>query len=81
MSAERKPGIARDRAHLDVEFQGERVEARRAFLNLGQGERAGLELEAGMVEQDLLPRAPGVAHVTAAQVEVAWHAEERRQRA
>ncbi len=59
----------------------QRVEARRALLDLTKRHGAGLDLEAGMIEQELPEDATGLRRVAAAEIQVARRAEERRKRA
>ena len=77
--AEREPCVSRDRADLGIDREREGIEARRAVLDLAERERSGLELEARMIEEDLLPDAPCLVRVTAVEVEVAGGSEERRE--
>ena len=81
MPAERKPGIGRDGANFWVRLKRERVEAFGALLDLRQRQRASLELEAWVIEQDLLPNGARHAHVFAAQIQIAGRAEQRGQAA
>ena len=74
--AEREPCVRGDRPDLRIDREREGIEARRAVLDLAERERSGLELETGMIEEDLLPDAPRLVRVTAAQVEVARRSEE-----
>ena len=54
--AQGEPGVDRDRANLLVGPQRQRIEAGGAVLDLGEGDRAGLQLEARPIELDALPR-------------------------
>jgi hypothetical protein len=78
-AAQRDPGVGRDRGHLGVDPQGERVEGRCPSLDLTQGDRAWLELEARRVVERLLVGPRRLAGRAPLQVEVAGESEQAGQ--
>jgi hypothetical protein len=76
LTPQRDPGVGRDRGDLGVDPQGEGVEGRGPALDLPQGDRARIELEAWRVVERLLVGTRGLTGRAPLQVEVAGKSEQ-----